>query len=125
MEDLLERLRTAIEISPLEPMPGTQDRSLAGFYVSVAFNNPQTAQQICTEITSMFMEQNARALEQQAVRTTSFLAQQLNQAKGKLNEQDAKLAQFKRQYIGSLPEEEQTNLSLLGALNSTLGANTQ
>lgn len=124
-EDLLERLRTAIEISPLEPMAGTQDRSLAGFNVSVTFNNPQTAQQICTEITSMFMEQNARALEQQAVRTTSFLSQQLDEAKGKLDEQDAKLAQFKRQYMGSLPEEEQTNLSLLGALNSQLEANTQ
>src|SRR5712691_7696205 len=61
MEDLVERLRKAIEISPLEPMPGTQDRSLAGFYVNVTFNNPQTAQQICNEITSMFMEQNARA----------------------------------------------------------------
>jgi polysaccharide chain length determinant protein (PEP-CTERM system associated) len=124
-EDLLERLRTTIEISPLEPMAGTQDRSLAGFNVSVTFNNPQTAQQICTEITSMFMEQNARALEQQAVRTTSFLSQQLDEAKGKLDEQDAKLAQFKRQYMGSLPEEEQTNLSLLGALNSQLEANTQ
>ena len=125
MEDLIERLRTAIEISPLEPMAGTQDRSLAGFNVSVTFNNPQTAQQICTEITSMFMEQNARALEQQAVRTTSFLSQQLDEAKGKLDEQDAKLAQFKRQYMGSLPEEEQTNLSLLGALNSQMEASTQ
>lgn len=125
VEDLIERLRTAIEISPLEPMAGTQDRTMAGFNVSVTFNNPQTAQQICTEITSMFMEQNARALEQQAVQTTSFLSQQVDEAKAKLDEHDAKLAQFKRQYIGSLPEEEQTNLSLLGALNSQLEANTQ
>ncbi len=125
LEDLIDRLREAIEISPVEPMAGTQDRTMAGFNVSVTFNNPQTAQQICTEITSMFMEQNARALEQQAVQTTSFLSQQVDEAKAKLDEQDAKLAQFKRQYIGSLPEEEQTNLSLLGALNTQLEANTQ
>src|SRR5216683_8063005 len=125
LEDLIDRLREAIEISPVEPMAGTQDRTMAGFNVSVTFNNPQTAQQICTEITSMFMEQNARALEQQAVQTTSFLSQQVDEAKAKLDEQDAKLAQFKRQYIGSLPEEAQTNLSLLGALNSQLEANTQ
>jgi polysaccharide chain length determinant protein (PEP-CTERM system associated) len=125
MEDLIERLRKAIEISPLEAMPGTQDRSIPGFAVKVTFDNPLSAQQICTEITSMFMEQNAKALEQQAVRTTSFIGQQLNEAKGKLNEQDAKLAQFKRQYIGSLPEEEQTNLSLLTSLNSQLQANAQ
>src|SRR5713226_3143432 len=125
MEDLIERLRKVIEISPLEPMPGTQDRTLAGFYVSVTFNNPQIAQQICTEITSMFMEQNARASEQQAVRTNSFISQQLDEAKAKLNKQDAELAQFKRRYIGVLPEEEQTNLSLLMSLNSQLEANTQ
>lgn len=71
------------------------------------------------------MEQNARALEQQAVRTASFIGQQLQEAKTKLDEQDAKLAQFKRQYIGSLPEEGQSNLSLLSTLNSQLEANTQ
>jgi len=125
MEDLIERLRKAIEISPLESMPGAQDRSMPGFHVNVTFNYPQIAQQICAEITSMFMEQNARALEQQAVRTNSFISQQLDEAKVKLDEQDAKLAQFKRQYLGSLPEEEQTNLSLLTTLNSQLEANTQ
>lgn len=125
MEDLIERLRKTIEISPLEPMPGTQDRSIPGFSVQVTFGNPQAAQEICAEITSMFMEQNARALEQQAVRTASFIGQQLQEAKTKLDEQDAKLAQFKRQYIGSLPEEGQSNLSLLSTLNSQLEANTQ
>jgi polysaccharide chain length determinant protein (PEP-CTERM system associated) len=125
MEDLIERLRKTIEISPLEPMPGTQDRSIPGFSVQVTFDNPRRAQEICTEITSMFMEQNARALEQQAVRTASFIGQQLQEAKAKLDEQDAKLAQFKRQYIGSLPEEGQSNLSLLSTLNSQLEANTQ
>jgi polysaccharide chain length determinant protein (PEP-CTERM system associated) len=123
MEDLIERLRKAIEISPLEPMPG-QDRSIPGFSVRVTFGNPQTAHEICTEITSMFMDQNARDLEQQAVRTASFIGQQLEEAKAKLAEQDAKLAQFKRQSIGSSPQE-QSNPSSLSTLNSRLKANAQ
>ncbi len=125
MEDLMERLRQAIEISPLEPMPGTQDRTIPGFSVQVSFDNPQSAREICTEMTSMFMEQNARALEQQGVRTASFIGQQLEEAKAKLDEQDAKLAQFKRQYSGSLPQEGQSNLSPLSTLNSRLKANAQ
>ena len=125
MDDLVERLRTAVTIPPMEPMPGTQNRQLPGFYVNVSFDNPQTAQQICTEITSMFLEQNSREREQQASRTTSFLSRQLDEAKAKLDAQDAKLAQFKRQYLGSLPDEEQTNLSLLLGMNSQLEANTQ
>lgn len=125
MEDLVERLRKAVEIVPLEAMPGTQDRSLPGFEVNVTFNNPQLAQEICTDVTSMFLEQNDRSLEQQASRTTSFIGQVLDEAKTKLDEQDAKLAQFKRQYIGSLPEETQGNLTLLTTLNTQLDANTQ
>jgi polysaccharide chain length determinant protein (PEP-CTERM system associated) len=125
IEELIDRLRKAIEISPLAPMAGTEDRSMPGFSVKVTFNNPQSAQQICTSITSMFMEQNASALEQQAVRTTSFLSEELNKAKAQLDQQDARLAQFKRQYMGSLPEEAQTNLGVLMSLNSQFEANSQ
>ncbi len=124
-EDIVARLRAAVKISPMEPMAGTDNRQLPGFYVSLDFDEPQMAQQICTEITAMFLEQNAKEREQQATRTTSFISGQLNDAKLKLDDQDAKLAQFKRQYLGSLPEEEQTNLSILTGMNSQLEANTQ
>lgn len=125
MEELINRLRKAIDISPMEPMPGTQDRSMPGFHVSVVFENPITAQQICTEVTSMFTVQNSRALEEQAANTNEFISQQVDDAKAKLDGQDAKLAQLKRQYLGSLPEDVQTNLNLLTALNTQLEANTQ
>jgi len=56
MEDLVARLRAAIEVTPLEPMQGTQKRQLPGFHINVTFDNPQVAQRICSEITTMFME---------------------------------------------------------------------
>lgn len=125
IEDLVEQLRTSITITPLVSMPGTQSQNLPGFYVNVTYSNPQLGQQICTEITSMFMVQNDRVLAQQAARTTSFLSQQLAEAKAKLDSQDGKLAQFKMKYLNSLPEDEQRNLSLLMGMNSQLDANTQ
>src|SRR5260221_5377406 len=125
MDDLVDRLRTAIAIKPVEATPGTQSHQLPGFYVTVTFENPQLAQQICTEVTSLLLDQNARERSRKASQTTSFLSAQLDEAKAKLDEQDAKLAQFKKQYLGSLPEEEQTNLSLLMGMNSQLEANTQ
>lgn len=125
IDDLVERLRGSISIKPVEAMQGTGPHQLPGFYISATFDNPLLAQQICTEITSMFLEQNARQTEQQATRTTNFLGEQLADAKAKLDEQDAKLAQFKRQYLGSLPEESQTNLSMLMGMNAQLEANTQ
>jgi polysaccharide chain length determinant protein (PEP-CTERM system associated) len=125
IEDLVERLRKVVEIRPMETTPGTQSRQLPGFYVGVTFDNPQMAQQICTEITSMFLEQNASERKQEAKQTTSFLSKQLEESKKTLDDQDARLAQFKRQYLGSLPEEEQSNLNILTGMNAQLEANTQ
>jgi protein tyrosine kinase modulator len=125
IDDLVERLRGTVDIKPMAPTPGTESRQLPGFYVNVTFDNPRTAQQICTEITSMILAQNAGDRQKQVKVTTDFLSQQLEEAKKSLDTQDAKLAQFKRQYLGSLPEEEQTNLSILMGMNAQLEANTQ
>jgi len=73
----------------------------------------------------MFMEQDARDIDDKANITTKFIGQQLDEAKAKLDEQDAKLAQFKRQHIGDLPELDQRNLGLLGSLNAEMDATTQ
>jgi polysaccharide chain length determinant protein (PEP-CTERM system associated) len=125
MEDLVEQLRDTVEVELMQPMAGSINRQPPGFRVSVTFENPQLAQQICTEITSMFTVQNAKQRSQQANDTTNFLSQQLDEAKVKLDEQDAQLAKFKRQYLGSLPEEEQTNLSILTGMNTQLEAANQ
>jgi polysaccharide chain length determinant protein (PEP-CTERM system associated) len=125
IDELVERLREDIKIKPVESMPGTGPHQLPGFHISATSDDSHLAQQICTEITSMFLEQNARQTEQQATRTNNFLGEQVAEAKRKLDEQDAKLAQFKRQSLGSLPEEQAANLSFLMGTNAQLEANTQ
>lgn len=125
-DEVLEgQLRRAIDVELMQPMLGAVNRQPPGFSVAVTFDNPQAAQQICQQVTSMFMEENKKGREHKAQETTHFLSDQLSQAKTKMDEQDAKLAQFKRQYLGSLPEEEQANLNLLAGLNTQLEANTQ
>ncbi len=125
IDDLVERLRSAVAIKPMEPTPGTQTHQLPGFYVNVTFDNPRTAQQICTEITSMILSRNAQDRLKGVEVTTGFLSQQLDEAKKNLDAQDAKLAEFKSKYLGALPDQEQSNLSILMGMNSQLEANTQ
>jgi polysaccharide chain length determinant protein (PEP-CTERM system associated) len=125
MDTLVGRLQKSIEVTPVQPMAQTQSVNLPGFFVNVTLDNPRTAQQVCTAITSMFIEQSLSIRQQHSEDTTQFLSQQLADAQTKLNEQDAKLAAFKARYIGSLPDEEQTNLNLLTGLTSQLDAATQ
>jgi polysaccharide chain length determinant protein (PEP-CTERM system associated) len=106
-------------------MAQTRAQGLAGFTVSVDFDEPRLAQQICSAITSLFMEENLELRQRQAEQTTQFLAKQLDDAKAKLDEQDAKLATFQRRFLGSLPEDGPTNINVLQGLNAQLDAATQ
>jgi polysaccharide chain length determinant protein (PEP-CTERM system associated) len=124
-EQLVSDLQKSIEVELLQPMQGSMNRQPPGFKVGVTFDNPKTAQQICEEITDLFMSQNKIRRIEQATDTTEFLSGQLDEAKQKMDEQDGRLADFKRKYLGELPEETQTNLSLLTGLNTQLEALTQ
>jgi polysaccharide chain length determinant protein (PEP-CTERM system associated) len=125
MEDLVERLRQSITITPVAPMTETRAQNLPGFTISVVFQDPQLAQKICAMITSMFIEEDIKVSQGVDVNTTQFLNEQLDQSKAKLDQQEALLAAFQRRYVGSLPEDSQTNLNLLNGQTSQLDAATQ
>ncbi|HWO27274.1 MAG TPA: Wzz/FepE/Etk N-terminal domain-containing protein [Candidatus Acidoferrum sp.] len=125
MYELVSRLQKTIDITPIAPMTETRAGQLPGFYVAVTLDDAHHAQEVCTAITSMFIEQNLRLRQEHSEMTTQFLATELTSAKANLDEQDAKLAEFKSRHIGELPEDEQTNLNLLTGLTSQLDASTQ
>ena len=125
MEVMIERLRKSIKVAPLNPMPGTSSHELPGFTVDVTLGDPHLAQQICNEVSSMFRNQNIHQRQKQTEDTTEFLANQLEDAKAKLDEQDARLAAFQSQHIGALPEDEKTNVTLLAGMTPQLEAVTQ
>jgi len=123
MEELVARMRKSIMVQPVRSV--VEGGQIPGFYISFATGDPRLAQQVCGEITSMFMEENLRLQEQHALGTTSFLQKELEEAKRKLEEQDARLAVFKRRYLGQLPDQEQTNLNILAGIRSQFDGVTQ
>lgn len=120
MPELEDRLHSAVDVAALPAMPGTDERTLPGFTVTVTFDNAALAQQICSSLTSMFMEQDLSHQESQGRETTEFLTQQLATAKANLDAQNAKMTDLQRRNAGSLPDEQQANLSLLMGLNTQL-----
>jgi polysaccharide chain length determinant protein (PEP-CTERM system associated) len=122
---LVARLQKDIEITPIQPMAETRAQELPGFHIIVTLDNPQTAQEVCSAVTHMFIEESIRLRQQRSEDTTQFIAQTLVDAKAKLDEQDSKLAAFKSHYLGIMPDEEQGNLNVLMGLTSQLDAATQ
>jgi polysaccharide chain length determinant protein (PEP-CTERM system associated) len=122
IEPVVTDLNQAAAKKPKKPGQGSD---VPGFTVNYTARNPREAQEICEAVTSLMIEENLKSREQVAQSTTEFLTRQLEEKKKGLDEQDSKLAAFKRQYMGQLPGDVDNNLKLLMAMNSQLDANPQ
>ena len=125
MDELVLKLQKDIDVSPILPMAETRAKDLPGFNVTVTLDNPHTAQDVCADITNLFIEQSLQFSFANSDNTTKFLVQQLEESKANLDAQDKALADFKSKHFQELPEDEQTNLNFLTSLNTQLDAATQ
>ena len=124
MDLRIDKVRKDITFQAIHP-DLTHAGSLPGFRILFKASDPHTAQLVCDEITSLFTQKSLNSREATAEGTTSFLQEQLDQAKQSLDDQEAKLAAFERQYFGMLPEDQKTNVDLLTTLSTQLDSDTQ
>jgi polysaccharide chain length determinant protein (PEP-CTERM system associated) len=83
----------------------------------------KTAQLATAELANLFITENLEQRQQRSENTTSFLEDQLEQARQKLAAQEAKMRVFKDQHLGELPTQTQSNLQILAGLQSQVQAN--
>jgi polysaccharide biosynthesis transport protein len=117
-DDVIEKMRKDITVEPIQA-PGKREE-LTAFKVSYSGPNRQLVQQVTSRLTSLFIEENLQAREQQSESTTEFLDNSLKEARTHLEEQEKRLKEFKAQYIGQLPGELQSNLQILSVLQTRL-----
>jgi len=96
-----------------------------GYSISFTAGDAHDAQKICAELTSDLLTEDIKFREQQAADTMDFISRQVTEGRMNLDEQDRKLALFKGQHLGQLPEDLEENLRVLSGLNSQLEASTQ
>ena len=96
-----------------------------GFHVNYTSSSARDAQQVCNELTTLLVDENLKSIQAAATGTSDVLNKGLEDGKRNLDEMDAKLADFKKQYVGQLPGDEESNLKILMGLNAQLEANTQ
>src|SRR5579871_1348950 len=101
--EVLEVMRKDISIG-LER--GWSANRPGAFRVSYRAYSPKIAADVANRIGEFFSTENLREREQEANGTSQFLESQLDAAKSNLQEQEAKLREFKMTYNGELPEQE-------------------
>ena len=120
-EVILSRMRGDIDVKPLDPLSGSGgQKDLNAFKISFTAGAPQVAQEVTSRLTSIFIQTNLKSRARQATNTTSFLHEQLEATKAKLTAQEQKLKDFKMEYLGTLPQQEQGNLAILASMQAQL-----
>jgi polysaccharide chain length determinant protein (PEP-CTERM system associated) len=129
-EEVLSTMRNNIDLTPVtsDMIPvvvAQRSGTVPGFYISYTGNDPRIAQQVCSDLTSAFIEENLKLRGQIAQGTTDFFNSQLEQFKSDQNDLESKLATFRAKYFTQLPDHQEQNLKVLASLNSQLDATTQ
>ena len=80
-----------------------QRNQITAFNVSYSSRDPRLAQQVTSELTNLFINENLEVRQQQSEDTTQFLESQLETARKTLSDQEDKIREFKGQHVGEMP----------------------
>jgi uncharacterized protein involved in exopolysaccharide biosynthesis len=114
----VKRFQDAVIVEPISadvinPKSGRPSRATIAF--TVAFQNPEPvlARDVARDLIGLFLEENRRSREEQAMETVSFIASQATAYQGEIDRIEGEIAKFKSEYQGMLPENVDFNLQSL------------
>jgi polysaccharide biosynthesis transport protein len=116
-DEKVERMRKDIEI---ELVRDANNQQVNAFNVYYSARDPYVAQQVTSELTGLFINDNLEVRQQQSEATTKFLESQMANAGKSLEDQEARIREFKGQHVGELPAQQASNLQILSGLQSQL-----
>jgi polysaccharide biosynthesis transport protein len=117
-DELVDRMRKDIKIEMVET-PNRPDE-LPAFRIYYSGSDPRLTQQVTSALSAFFIDENLRSREKQSEDTTDFLETQLQEARKHLEEQEAKLREFKGEHLGELPTQLTSNLQILSGMQARL-----
>jgi succinoglycan biosynthesis transport protein ExoP len=122
-DDQIMQMRKDIKLDLVQAPPsGGRPGALTAFKVSFIADKPQIAQQVNTQLASLFIDENVRASQEQSQNTTNFLDSQLTAAAAALAEQEKKMREYEASHMGELPDQLQSNLQILSGAQANLQA---
>jgi len=122
MEKVIENIRMRIKLEISSAQQAMAKQGATAFTLSYEDESPQTAALVANTLASMFMEEHLKLREEQAVGTSEFLAEQLQQLETQLKEREAAIGAYKMSHMGELPEQREATLAVLARLQQQLDA---
>lgn len=119
----VEQFRRDIGVALTSAADATAGRGTIAFRVNFRGRDPEVVAQVANSLAEFYVEENLKIRERQARGAARLLARHGAEATQRLDEQERRIAEFKRRHMGELPEQVTANLATLERLNAQLALN--
>jgi polysaccharide chain length determinant protein (PEP-CTERM system associated) len=99
---------------------GGNSNETSAFTISYRSEDPKKTMDVTNALASNFTSENSKIREEQALGTSTFLSDELVSVEERLKKKEEELKEYQERYMGGLPEQLQTNLSILERLQTNL-----
>lgn len=117
------RTDTALEMVTEEtpdPRTGRPTETIVAFLVSYDSRSPEVAQAVASDLVELYLAENQKARLEATQEAARFLEQEANKIAGEITNLEQRLATFKTESGGSLPEMMQTNIEFMQRIQERL-----
>jgi succinoglycan biosynthesis transport protein ExoP len=123
LEDVIARMKAAIAIRPTMGVTNVeQTKTLPAMQVQFSYRDRLLANKICAEIVTRFMNASSEGSLSSQVTTNEFMKDEFDRAKRDLNTAEQKLSDYRARNAGRLPEQMNTNISQMTALEQRMNS---
>lgn len=122
VKKMRDRLKLSLITANGARVGGQRDGTIA-FTVSYVDRSPDKAFQVANEFMTLFLSEDVRTRTTGASNTTEFFKQEVARLSDAVDNIESKIAQYKSEHAGSLPEHLDLHLHMLEQANRDLAAN--
>jgi uncharacterized protein involved in exopolysaccharide biosynthesis len=117
-EALIGRMREGINLNMVsadvvDPRSGRPTQATIAFTLAFDYGSPAIAQRVTNELTTLYLNENVKNRTQRAADTSDFLAEESDKLSRQIIELETRLADFKTENAGRLPELSDMNMQML------------
>lgn len=118
LEVILDQMRDDISLDMIsadvfDPRTGRAAKATIAFSLSYTNESPKLAQKVTNELVSLFLNENLRNRTEMAEDANQFLQDEVDRLGERVNKLEKKVARFKQDNAGSLPEMVKLNREMM------------
>ena len=125
VEEIIAKMRKDLKFETIsadvkDRRTGSETAATIAFAISYEGKDPNMVLQVANVLSSLYLEENLKIREEKTAGTSKFIEDEMNNVQVSLAQQDAKISDYKKKNLNTLPELNQMNIQELERLERNM-----